>query len=440
MAVTLIEAVKTVHHSLSKLLERNKKQDNERRLCTWSYVSTALVSLLRNYPTGLTKPVILSELLVALSLYKVRGECTSSNSSDEHKKIKKAYISELNLTKQVELSWYIECYIDLASKDNSEGDTRVVRLVDREHGNNPCGEKILAMEMYLHQKACYMEQYICKYPLRMTNLRIHQVGEREIYRLLPTEFVVPVLDAVNDKEFISENFGTLERILDEDTFPHYARNVFVTITEIGAVETIYNPFGDDAIKIVVHLIDSNFVEINLVLWDEAVAFERLMDVGDSLCIEDPFFVTQAKDSHLEYGPATVFFSIPAKSDPSQAPLEPKYMHRTCNQGVVNGKLDFGMYPYQVVSTDVVKDCVNINFIGVIKNISYKDCCEKEGIKFLIEVFDDFGALEVQVYDSSLSLYERIHPGQMVFLENLETDGITIQYLLSSYLMNIEDSL
>ena len=429
MAETFSEAVKNVLHSLSKLLERNKKQANERKLCTWSYVSTTLVSLLRNYPTGLTTPVILSELLVALSLpYNVREECTSSGSSDEHEKVKKVYISELNLTKQVELSWYIECYVDLASKHNTAGETRVVRLVDREHGNSACGEKILAMEMYLHQKACYMEQYICKYPLRMTNLRIHQVGEREIYRLLPTEFVVPVLDAVNDREFISESFGSLEGILDEDAFPHYTRNVFVTITEIGAVETIYNPFGDDAIKIVMYLIDSNFVEINLVLWDEAVAFERLMNVGDSLCIEDPFFVKHEEDAHLEYGPATVFFSIPAKNDQAAASLEPKYTQRSCNQRVVNGKLDFSMYPYQVASTDVVKDCININFTGVVKNISYRDCSEKQGVKFLIEVFDDFGVLEVQVYDSSLSLYERIHPGHMVLLENMETDGKVISLL------------
>ena len=423
MEVVFCQAVETYQNSLKKFLLDEKKHKRERKLCTWSYVSKKLVGLLRKFPLGLTESVILSELLTALSLpQNFKVDCIANSPSNDKKKL--TFISELRETNEVDLSCYVECYVQLISRDNSSGTTRIVRLGDRIFGNNAFEEEIPTMEMYLDQKSSRMEPYIFIYPLRMTNLRIHRFENRARYRLLPTEHVMPMLDSDTDKAFICEKFGTLEGISEEDAFPHYVRSVFVTITEISDLKTVDYPFGDSATNVVVGLVDVNGRTIDFILWDEAVAFKNLMSVGDSLGIEDPFLVKDEGSAHLEYGPATIFFSIPAV-------FASQHTQANSIKKTPDGKLDFEMYPHRVISSDVIKNCINISFVGVVKSVSQKESFqynERKGIKFILEVFDDYGVLQIQVYDSCKTLHESIYVGQMVLLENMETDGMAHYHL------------
>ena len=426
MALVFCQVVKKCQESLSKLLHNEKKSESKNKLCTWSYVASEIVTLLLNYPTGVTESVILTELLTAVSLpYKIR-DCLASNQSNKHEKGRQTSISELCETKEVDLLCHVECCIQLASRYNYEGTTRIVSLVDRIYGSDEHDKSTPAMDMYLHQKAACMEHYIFQYPLLMTNLRIRKVEECGKYRLLPTEYFMPVLDSDTDKDFIASMFGTLEGLLDKESSPHVTRNVFVTITEISELETICSPFFDSAEYIVLGLIDSNHVKINFILWDEAVAFARLMSVGDSFGIKDPFLVNDKGGMHLEYGPATIFFSIRTKLVPEKVLSQAQPYHMKCVKKTSDGKLDFKLYPCQVMSNAVTKDCINISLFVVVRSVSHGEsfCFNAiKGIKFSMEVYDNYGAIQVEVYDNCMTLHEQIYVGHIMLLENISADGI-----------------
>ena len=425
MAAVFCRAVEKYRSALLELLLVEKKRQNESKVCTWSYVSKKLIALLQRYPTGLTEAVILSELMAGLhQSSKVKG-VIGSKASNERECNRVISVSEINETKQVELSCYLECYIYPSDKENPAG-TKVVKLIDKTYRGNNLDEKAPTIEMYLHQKASCIEQVLCKYNFRMTNLRIHKVEKHRVYRLLPTEYIMPLLDLTIDKNFINEKFGTLEGILEEDSFPHYTRNVFVTIKKMSPIETMHNPYGDSIKKIMIGLVDSNGIQIDLILWDEAIAFKRLISVGDSLGIEDPFLVKDEGNVHLEYGPATVFFAIPAEIDSEIVLSQAQSTAVASVRRTVDGKLDFDMYPYKYVSSDVMKNCININFAGVVQDVSQKDLFHSNGIeghKFEVEVLDDYGVLKVHVYDSEMTLHEKLHVGQMLLIENIHTDGM-----------------
>lgn len=416
MAATFCKAVANFRESTLSL---EKKRENERKLYTWSYVAKKIVFLLQNYPTGLTEAVILTELL--------SSQTGNHRQATENEVEQLISISTILETKQVDLGSFVECFINTSDSDISET-AGVVTLVDKRYDSERKihSEKIPSIEMYLHQKASCMEQMFNKYPFRMTQLRIHKLETRRIYRLLPTEYLMPVLDATKDEDFIKSKFGTLEGIFDEDPFPHYTRHVLVKITKINQTETLHNPYGDSIKKSVIGLTDSNGININFVLWDETIAFKRLISLGDSLGIEDPFLLREDENSHLEYGPATILFCIPAVLETEVIPSQAEYQDKACVEKTIDGKLDFSLYPNQFMSTDAFKNSINITLVGTIRKVSEKDLFQLDGMKghhFMVDVYDQFSVLHVEVFDNEMNLHELVYIGQMVLLENMEIDGM-----------------
>ena len=426
MAAIFCQAVGKFHERVWQLLTGEKKRENDRKICTWSYVAKKIFALLQDYPTGLTEAVIVSELLTGLTTYKygggLRHQVQNLNDCRSERRI---LISEILETKQVDLASYLECYINVDSKYPTEK-TRIVTLVDSKYviERNSINESIPAVEMYLHQKASCMENVFYKYPVRMTNLRIHKVDKHNIYRLLPTEYFIPVLDPSNDIDYARNKFGTLEGIFEEDSFPHYTKNVFVTVKEMRPTETIHNQYGDSIRKAIIGVTDSTGIAINLVLWDEAIAFKRLFSVGDSLGIEDPFFVKEGGKAHLEYGPATTLYCMPAVVSTETVPSQLTSM--ACVRKTAEGNLDYKMYPFQFLSTDVMENSVNVTFVGTVSRVSKNVLFHCDGMKehqFLIQVSDTHGSLDIKVYDNQMVLHEKLYKGQMVLVDNMETDGI-----------------
>ena len=423
-----LKAVDQFHQELSELTTEQKRRGYERSPVTWSYVASKIVQVLGRYPTGLTDAVILSELVTGLN----DQNMLTTKSLSEKELGCTLTVSEILESRQANISACIECYIRPVSEGNDIKTTRIVRLIDRKLVDQGYVEEacLPAVEMYLHQKICCMEEKFVNYPLRMTNLRVHNLQSKQLgslwdFRLLPTEYVIPVLNPVSDKSFISERFLSLDGIWDEDTFPHYSRNLLVTINEIGRQETIHNPYGDSTRKVDISVMDSKSNKIKLMLWDEAVAFRNIFSVGDLLCIEEPFLVRDGNDAHLEYGPATIFYLIPANISTEIISSQATQNDSSLVKRSSDGRLDFQSYPNRFVSVDLKRNSLHVTFVGIIKTLSPKVVFEHQtvkGYKFDIEIFDEFGALKVAIFDDSCQHHKTLSPGQVLLLENLQTDG------------------
>lgn len=433
MAACFVQAVRQFHHELLGFLPQEKGAEKARKACTWTYVSSRVVELMQKYPTGITEAIILSELLTGLnySQAKKTGEKAKlrSSRSGEMEQGSKTSIFEILDTKQVNISACLECYLKESDhKGESSGvnsNTRIVTLVDQTDYNWRNEEtNIPIVEMYLHQKLCCVEDTLKKYPLRMTSLRLHKVPKHKSHRLLPTEYIVPVLDAIEDKEFLSEKFGDLDGITDDEPFPHYINHILVKVKDVGPIEIIHSTYGDSTRCTKVKISDVKQNECVLVLWDESIAFVNLFQVGDMLGIEEPFYVKEDAFFHLEYGPATLIYVIPAKIPTEIISSQIEHTHLSQIKKTFDGKLDFSTYPYRVVSKDIKKNSTNINYVGNAKKSHPKNLVEINGVRgesFALEMTDEFGAVNILVQDNTSIYHEQIYPGQMLFLENMQVD-------------------
>ena len=436
MAGGFVEVLGKFHQELVGLLPREKGAEKERKACTWTYVCSKVVELLQKYPTGITEAIVLSELLTGLnrSQSKRPGEHANlrSNRFEQMEVGRKTSIFEILDTKQVNISAFLDCYLIESDGETSGGSTRIVKLKDQ-MDHNWCDEEknIPIIEMYLHQKLCCIEDTLKKYPLRMTNLRLHKVPKHRSHRLLPTEYVAHILDASRDKKFLSEKFGGFDGIKDDEPFPHYINDILVTVKDIGPLETIHNIYGDSTRCTKVRISDVKQNECLLVLWDESVAFINLFQVGDMLGIEEPFYVKEDGVFHLEYGPATLTYVIPATIPTEMISSQIEHTNLSQIKKTLDGKLDFATYQFRVVSRDMKKSSTNISFLGNAKKLDPKDFVEINGVRgesFEMEMVDEFGAVRILVQDNTSVYHEQIYPGQMLFLENMQVDCKKIMLL------------
>ena len=434
MAAGLVEALAKFHQELMGLLPQEKGAEKERKACTWTYVCSRVVELMQKYPTGVTEAIVLSELLTGLnrSQAKRTGEHMNlrSNRYEQMEEGRKTSIFEILDTKQVNISAVLDCY--LIESDGETSNTQIVKLKDQMNHNWCDKEKnIPVVEMYLHQKLCCIEDTLKKCPLRMTNLRLHKVPKHKSHRLLPTEYVAPILDANRDKKFLTEKFGDFDGIKDDEPFPHYINNILVTVKDIGPLETIHNIYGDSTRCTKVRISDDKQNECLLVLWDDSIAFVNLFQVGDMLGIEEPFFVKEDDVFHLEYGPATLIYVVPAMIPTEMISSQIEHTNLSRIKKTLDGKLDFATYPFRVVSKDIKKNSTNISFLGNAKKLYPKNFVEMNGAmgeSFELEIVDEFGAVRILVQDDASVYHEQIYPGQMLLFENMQVDCKSILLL------------
>ncbi len=291
------------------------------------------------------------------------------------------------------------------------------------------------IEMYLHQKISCLENLFKSHQFLMTGLRLHKVQNKGFFRLLPTEYVVPVLDEFKDVDLIDSKFKTLEGIEEEEKFPHYPRNVLLTVRRICPMETIHFPHGESAHRIIIDLVDINEKGIQLFLWDERTAFANVLKEEDQLAIEEPFLINvDGTTAHLEYGPATFFYIIPKIQSTEMISSQLQKDSVSHLKRTADGKLDYDSYHHRFTTQDVKSNSINITLLSTVDKVSAKKSF-RDGLKagnfFQMIDRDEIGKVKVQVYDESCLLHDVIYSGQLVMLENVSVDGKPSLYLLNS---------
>ncbi len=401
--------------------------DDEESSLSWNNICKDLLHILRKYPTGVTKSIILSELLVSSKLrptFERSLESRSGKPRDRNGIVRNNRILEILETKQVDFNSVLECIIkESVSLPGSE--TLILKLADSKCLNDSDAKCI---EMYLHQKIKCCGDVFKTHPLLMTGLRLHKVQNKGLHRLLPSEYVVPVLNRKADRDFIKSRFSTLEGIDQEDQTPHYTRNVLLTIKTISPVETIHLPYGDSVHRSIVNLVDADGSGIDLHLWDEKTVFINLFNPDDTLAIEEPFLVNEDGDVHLEYGPATIFYIIPGIESTETVPSQVETATVSHVKKTSDGRLDFNSYKVRFTSKDMQRNSVNVCYLCLVVSVSPKAIFKTDGNfghLFTITVKDEFGKLSIDVFDESFTLHGTIYPGQMIFLENMIVDGMYV---------------
>eukprot|EP00794_Sanderia_malayensis_P017639 gene17639-19394_t len=413
---TFLEAVDSISDALLEY-----RQVNSKNAFSWSSICKNILRILKNYPTGITKPVLLSELLLISNRPKHSLSKNVAVSLQDQKLVTFKRILDIFETNQVELNSVLECFIK--ERVELEGShTFIAKLAE---SNKLIDTDAKCIEMYLHQKIKCCEEIFNDHPVLMTGLRLHKLENKGIYRLLPTEFIVPVLNYDKDKDFIEAKFSTtIEGIHENDEIPHYAKNILVTIKEICPLETVHFPFRDSVHRSVVILSDRAANEIKLYLWDEKIFFVNLFNQGDTLLIEEPFLVNENGDLRLEYGPATVFYIVPKVESTELVPSQLDNAAISHVKMTVDRKLDFSSYQVRFTSKDFKNNSINICFLCTVIELGKKKNFQENdhiGHSFPLTVEDEFGNCLINVFDQSLTLHQSIYPGQMIFLENISVD-------------------
>ena len=407
--------------------ETRPNLDEKRGLISWNQSCSYVASLVKKYPTGVTKSIVLTELE---KRFNPRTKALANRANpDQHiqKEWKNITINSIAETKQVNINAVVECYIEdgffLAGTK-----TRVVRLTDKTilFSKSSLSEvDRCSVEMYLHQKLYQLEKKFSEHELRVTNLRIHRVGKSEAYRILPREYFVILLNGHENKEFINSNFSTFKGIQNEENAPHYTRDVLMKVTNIDPVETIYYPDGSNAKRCIVNLIDKDRIEAKFILWEEHTAFRNLFNVDDMLAIEKPFCVTENETFFVEYGSLTIIHVIPAETTKELVASQAKQAQSFHMSKTASGKLDYFLYPMRIYTMDIQEDMINVTLVGVITyktpKLVFEDS-DHNGHTFTVSLTDEYGSIKLTVLDHQCSLHGSLQIGQMIIAENFAVNG------------------
>ncbi|KAK8966031.1 hypothetical protein KSP40_PGU010758 [Platanthera guangdongensis] len=194
------------------------------------------------------------------------------------------------------------------------------------------------------------------------------------HRLLPTEYLVILLDEDNDEDamllgaqFCTDSFSSLllDDVKDGVAFSFYAR--IESIDSLEAQGTLGNLQRKQ-----ITLVDNDGVKLKFLLWGEQVILANLFSIGCMLALETPFMTTVpvcggvCEEICLEYGSATQLYLVPFAQHEEQVHFTSTQMRyqgtmssSIQSQSVTKdsqvtlplnpqGLIDFSCYPFQVL--------------------------------------------------------------------------------------------
>ncbi|KAI8917999.1 hypothetical protein BC831DRAFT_133045 [Entophlyctis helioformis] len=403
------------------------KQTARPRFSYQLFLARRLLDLLCQYPGGLTRAIIESELAKHWS---IDGSQHSLGRSKKY-----TALESLSDTKLATQSMVFEAA--LVRTHTLDGtDTWMFSFESR-----------FAMDMFVHRKFYFLQDPMFKGFLQNRVFRITQTksilnlpallrsDHAVAHRLLPTDMLVPLLslDSPADCEFLETHFNmflgdmTVEGIQSGTDY----RIVF-KITSIGdAHDTMLN--GRHS-KRIVNMQDATGRRGRLVLWDTQLALTTLMRKGDSVAIWRPFVSSQSVADpdmvDMEYGTGTVLFLIPAdatKEVELMATL-PTQMHRKPGTHIEyprdeDGRADLEWYLEQLDLEQLPPNSYNVTLFGMVTAmfpndpaISSNRVQERCGIR----IQSPTGVCDVTLWSTAAVAASALDIGHVVLLEQLAT--------------------
>ncbi|KAJ3151809.1 hypothetical protein HDU89_001858 [Geranomyces variabilis] len=408
--------VDSCREHLQNRARRGKRQsvasgaDDQESTPKWNWTARKLATLLIEYPSGLTKAVVHCELEIAWDEYLGRirrGMLKSMDAVLDGKPISSASLFEAPVEEVKLLPGTTRTYIlSLATS---------TRHVD----------------MYLHQKFSFLAEeysYLLRQMrlIRIAALRSATTPEGRT-RLLPTEHMLILLDAVEDSGFL-ELFGNnalsdAQALRSDDVKVH---------VEVIAIDAAKPGHLDSRIKRVdVHVCDSNGVEACLVLWEDQIALASLFGKGDYLAIWRPFVTVHdavnngdVSSIQLECGSLTVLFCVPGAS--SHLTQGEWALGPTQDPSLSQAVNDVEHYSDRILIGELGENMINVSLLGRITEVMDNAPIQVNGKKadrYRIRLADHSGSCNFTLWGAfGRSCIGSLSCGDWLFISNVNIEA------------------
>lgn len=254
-------------------------------------------------------------------------------------------------------------------------------------------------------------------------------------RLLPTEYLVILLDEGQDHDailldFYSDSFSSISL----DAFNNGVSYSFnARIESIGLLET-QGEF-DSIQRRQITLVDNDGVKMKFLLWGEQVLIANLFSIGSTLALDRPYIALETSDECcLEYGTATQLYLVPfiqqeeqvcvpltqnryqgsrllSAVDPSQVPIVSQVTLPCDSQG----SIDFSNYPFRPFIINLCDKMTGLSLYGVVIDIFHKE--NTPGV-YSLKIEDTTGVITVKLHFADSWSLGRLGPGHVVYISGL----------------------
>jgi len=422
----------------------------------WSWLVKNVVLLLEKYPSGLTKPVILSELQQMWDEVSIEWQRGTSRKSQT--------INSIYDTLTLQTDAILELWITSVKQLPGTKTTWIATLSDRvsEH----------QIAWYIHRR--FFPLITNSSPLfkpgrllRMTNCKLFDTSlSVDELSMLPTEHLVIILESHEMSLLPIDTFPkTPQDVID--TFIKFSRtpnSSFYLMGEIrskGKVE-IFRLNDDDIpskrLKLSISCpttVSSSSIELlrfNFVIEEKDFPLRRFFKKGDRLILENPTIKwdTFSQTGDCFYGSNTILYLIPREHEKevltmaSQRAVENVQDNlsrqlSTATSGSQtsqtfrvpideNGNVDLKYFSEQIFVRDLKPKMSNISLLGRILHIQHNIPLidgENRRERFGILFEDTEGTcVEITMWDSVGFRCARYRPGQLIFLTGIQSPDKT----------------
>ncbi|KAI8819242.1 uncharacterized protein EV422DRAFT_569116 [Fimicolochytrium jonesii] len=328
---------------------------------SWSWAAHRLLSLLAEYPSGVTPAIINSELEVAWD--DIRGDAQRGGLSKKFKGVE-----ALRDGQAVSTEALFELVVG-GVKVLPGTRTFVLSFVGAEAGGGH--GRFSEVNMYLHQKYCFLEDadgesFFTKRTVRLTGTR-SVTAPNGATQMLPTEYMLFILDGDADRTFVSKTFGAA---LNQATASQIedANEPAAFLVKVTKIEPVRAANSNGRLKRMEVLVtDTTTEDVPLVLWDQQIGLASLFRKGDWLGIWRPYvtYGGSTQDGErptLEYGSQTVIFRI-AGSHTKESDFGASMATQAEPGRDEKGILDQSQLPSLLRIRDLKPKCVNATIMG-----------------------------------------------------------------------------
>ncbi|KAH9683814.1 nucleic acid-binding proteins superfamily [Citrus sinensis] len=266
-------------------------------------------------------------------------------------------------------------------------------------------------------------------------------------RLLPTEYLVILLDEGQDHDailldFYSDSFSSISL----DAFNNGVSYSFnARIESIGLLET-QGEF-DSIQRRQITLVDNDGVKMKFLLWGEQVLIANLFSIGSTLALDRPYIALETSDECcLEYGTATQLYLVPfiqqeeqvcvpltqnryqgsrllSAVDPSQVPIVSQVTLPCDSQG----SIDFSNYPFRPFIINLCDKMTGLSLYGVVIDIFHKE--NTPGV-YSLKIEDTTGVITVKLHFADSWSLGRLGPGHVHLIKQLFNSFDSLEVLWS----------
>lgn len=422
----------------------------------WSWVCSHILTTCKAYSSGVTSAILLSELFQAWQEQsrgkRSKGKLSNNIMSDKRQKQNRrrlqntVTIDSIYEKKFLPLDGVLEAVIvDIFVLPGTS--CYMLSLGDPWSSNT--------IDLYLHRKFYDLvepEHGILRKnrEIRLTGCRLRTSTGSGQPRLLPTDYLVILLDEEQDDDFMllgaqfcSDSFSSIsmDAVDAGNGYCFYAR-----VEKVGRVE-VQGKSGHLKRRQIL-IADSCSSKLEFVLWDEQILLSNLFSQGSWIALDKPFI---ARDSDcgiettagicLEYGSATRLYCVPYVYREEQVIVGPS---QTCSQLVrplnmsncstlecgsqavrvsqvllpcdSEGSLDFSNFPFRLFVVDLQNKMTNVSLYGVVTFLG-RAHGESNNI-FHMKIQDSTGCMVVKLCFNKSWSAGKICCGHTVFISGL----------------------